>query len=399
MAVTAAMLALSACGTSTTASTAAPPQPAITTAMPDLPTSGPPTSAPVSAPAAKPSSVPSNGPPALRLVATLNEPIDLQVRKDDPRLFVAQRGGVIVTITNDRLDETPWLNIYPLLLAEGERGLLAFTFSPNGRQLFVHYSDRDGNTQIDRWDIDSSGQPQADSRTNVLSLNQPFANHNGGRIAFGPDEMLYVGLGDGGSTGDPGNRAQNLRELFGKLLRINPNPSTPGYQIPADNPFVGQGARGEIWSYGLRNPWRFSWDRATKELWIGDVGQNLWEEVDRSTSGRGVNYGWRAFEGTHEFNADTKAPNAERPLYEYSHEATGGCSVTGGVVYRGPTLLRLQGAYIYGDYCWPTLHALINGKDKDLGLAVGNVVSINEDADGEIYVLGFDGSVAKLVAK
>jgi glucose/arabinose dehydrogenase len=371
------------------------PTPTSLPSSPPTPSSPAPETAPLTAPATDPASVPS-GPPALRRIADLAEPIDLQVRTGDLRLFVAQRSGIIRTMRNDRLEPDTWLDVSSLLTAGGERGLLAFTFSPDGRQLYIHYSDLNGNTQIDQWQLDSAGVPDPASRRAVLSVNQPHSNHNGGRIAFGPDAMLYIGLGDGGSQGDPDNRAQNLNDLLGKILRIDPSGAAP-YAIPADNPFVGQAAKGEVWAYGLRNPWRFSWDRQTKELWIGDVGQNQWEEVNASVNGRGVNYGWRAFEGTHQFNNDTDASGAEPPRFEFSHEGDGACSVTGGVVYRGTQVPSLVGQYIFGDYCWSTLRAYANGSIVDLGLPVGNVVSIDQDATGEIYVLGFDGSVSKLV--
>jgi glucose/arabinose dehydrogenase len=345
------------------------------------------TQGPISAP---------TGPPALRQIAQLPEPIDVQPRQGDDRLFVAERRGIIRALVNDTVDPEPWLDITALLTAGGERGLLAFTFAPQGDAVYVHYSDLDGNTQIDRWDVDASGNAVPDSRSAILSAKQPHSNHNGGRIAFGPDDMLYIGLGDGGSQGDPDNRAQNLNDVLGKILRIDPSGDGP-YAIPADNPFVGQDARPEVWSYGLRNPWRFSWDRTTGELWIGDVGQNQWEEVNRSASGRGVNYGWRAYEGNASYNDDTNADGAEPPAFEYSHDGDGGCSVTGGVVYRGNALPSLQGQYLFGDYCWSTLRAFSDNTIVDLGLAVGNVVSINEDNDGEVYVVGFDGSLSKLV--
>jgi glucose/arabinose dehydrogenase len=347
------------------------------------------------------SDVPANpdAEPTLKVIGQVPEPIDLQPRAGDPRLFIASRGGIIRTITDDVIDMAPWIDISSLLTAGGERGLLAFAFSPDGGQLFVHYSDKNGDTQIDRWQLDGAGAPIDDSRSGVLSIDQPHSNHNGGRITFGPDGMLYVGMGDGGSQGDPDNRSQNLGDLLGKLLRIDvtTDPSQP-YTVPADNPFVGvDGARPEVWSYGLRNPWRFTFDRSNGELWIGDVGQNAAEEVNRSATGRGVNYGWKAFEGKSRYDDGVDAPGAESPAFEYRRDEWAGCSVTGGVVYRGNALAKLQGTYVFGDYCWNTVRFWDGSTIIDTGWPATNVVSFDTDSNGEIYVLTFDSNVAKIV--
>jgi glucose/arabinose dehydrogenase len=226
---------------------------------------------------------------------------------------------------------------------------------------------------------------------------RPFANHNGGWLDVGPDGRLYIATGDGGSAGDPANNAQNLGNLLGKILRLNRDGS-----IPPDNPFVGQlNARGEIWAYGLRNPYRCSFDRVTGELWAGDVGQNQWEEIDLIVAGG--NYGWRKYEGNHEFNAADPAPaNARFPVFEYEH-AGGRCSITGGYAYRGRELAGFEGQYFYADYCSGELWALRRAGDgsassRALGSVPGNPTSFGEDAHGELYLTSFDGQVYRLVA-
>jgi glucose/arabinose dehydrogenase len=245
----------------------------------------------------------------------------------------------------------------------------------------------------------------------VLSQSQPQGNHNGGELAFGPDGLLYIALGDGGSAGDQGSghadggNGQSLGTLLGKILRIDPTPSGgQAYTVPADNPFVGRdGARPEIWSYGLRNPWRFSFDKTTGDLWIGDVGQNAWEEIDYATqtsgNGKGVNYGWNVWEGTHRFR-DGDAPGAVGPVYEYSHEG-GNCSVTGGHVYRGERIPALRGVYLFADYCAGDLRGVVvqDGRvaqDRILPVSGGSVSGFGEDNDGELYVVSDQGEIYRV---
>jgi glucose/arabinose dehydrogenase len=238
-----------------------------------------------------------------------------------------------------------------------------------------------------------------------LFVDQPFSNHNGGALAFGPDGYLYVALGDGGSAGDPMGNAQSLSTLLGKLLRISPRPSGgEPYSIPPDNPFVGwSGARPEIWAYGLRNPWRFSFDAATGDLWIGDVGQNAWEEIDLEPAGSdgGSNFGWDRLEGTHPFEGGS-APGSVPPVFEYANGA-GSCAVTGGYVYRGALIPALAGAYVFADYCRGRLEALVPGKGRAmearaLGPRVDALASFGEDARGELYVLSLAGTVSRIAA-
>jgi glucose/arabinose dehydrogenase len=268
--------------------------------------------------------------------------------------------------------------------------------------MYVNFTNTQGNTVVREYKV-SNGRADVATKRDVLMVTQPFANHNGGNLVFGPDGYLYIGLGDGGSAGDPSNNAQNLNTLLGKMLRINPTPSGSNqYQIPRDNPFVGRaGARGEIWAYGLRNPWRYSFDRATKDLWIGDVGQSSWEEVDRQTASSkgGDNYGWSLVEGTHSYK-DGPPPNHHPPIYEYSHDG-GNCSVTGGYVYRGSAIPKLVGAYLFADFCVGRLRAFVvtKGRAADqrfLGPQAEQLSSFGQDAKGELYVTSLAGGVYRI---
>jgi glucose/arabinose dehydrogenase len=274
----------------------------------------------------------------------------------------------------------------------------------------VNYTDLEGNTNVVEFAMGSNGRADVGSRREVLFVKQPFANHNGGNLVFGPDGELYIGLGDGGSGGDPLGNGQSLSTLLGKMLRIEPRmpdgsvPPNGHYAISADNPFQGRaGARPEIWAYGLRNPWRYSFDRSTGDLWIGDVGQSNWEEVDvqAASSHGGENYGWNRIEGSHPYQGDAPA-NAVSPVYEYSHD-DGGCAVTGGDVYRGKEIPGLVGAYLFADFCIGDVMALRlrDGRAVDvtnLGVHVDSLSSFGEDAAGELYVLSLASGVYRLEA-
>ena len=323
------------------------------------------------------------------------------------RLFVAEQGGVVKV-----LDGGAWrtfLDLGDRVTAGGERGLLGVAFHPeygaNGR-FFVHYSGDGGDTVVSEFRRATATSADAGSERVLLKVDQPYANHNGGMLAFGPDGMLYIALGDGGSANDPQNRAQNLDSLLGKILRIDVDGATilAPYGIPADNPFAGRQLGREVWAYGLRNPWRFSFDRETGDLWIGDVGQADYEEIDRqpATSRGGENYGWSRFEGTHLKDADREAPGAVMPVAEYDHDG-GHCSVSGGYVYRGSAIDGLQGTYILGDYCTGVLWTL--DADGSPGYALTrvmdtphNISSFGEDERGELYLVDYGGKVLKLVA-
>jgi glucose/arabinose dehydrogenase len=335
-------------------------------------------------------------------VATLDQPVALAVRTGDPTLYVAEKTGRVVALRDGVVAKTPALDLSGQVSLGSEQGLLGLAFSPDGRYLYVNVTDLNGDTQIEEF---AMGDRVADpsSRRVILSVDQPYANHNGGNLVFGPDGFLYIGLGDGGSGGDPQDNAQSLATLLGKMLRISPRPSADApYTVPPDNPFVGRSdARPEIWAYGLRNPWRYSFDRLTGDLWIGDVGQNAWEEVDLqpASSTGGENYGWNRVEGTHPYSGD--APSGSTPpVYEYSHD-TGGCVVTGGYVYRGAAIPALVGSYVFADYCVGQLEALRlqDGQvvHTSLGVTVQGPSSFGQDAAGELYVLSLAGDVFRLV--
>jgi glucose/arabinose dehydrogenase len=248
------------------------------------------------------------------------------------------------------------------------------------------------------------GTIESSPERHVLSVAQPFSNHNGGELVFGPDGYLYVGLGDGGSAGDPMGNGQSLQTMLGKILRISPRPAGGApYTVPDGNPFSG-GAVPEIWDYGLRNPWRFSFDRQTGDLWIGDVGQYAWEEDDFAPAGStsGLNFGWNLFEGTHVFEGGPGSPQTGPPVYEYPHDGTT-CVVTGGYVYRGQDIPALEGAYVFGDFCLGKLEALrlrdhAEPRVVELGPVVENLSSFGEDANGELYAMSLSGPVYRIVA-
>ena len=337
-------------------------------------------------------------------VATLDAPIAMVVRPGhEALLFVAERAGRVRVMEDGRIRAEPLVEVETT--TDGERGLLGLAFSPDGRHLYLSYTNLDGDSRLDEYamgegatDIDLS------SRRTVMRVGQPFPNHNGGHVAFGPDGMLYYALGDGGGIGDPEANAQNTETLLGSILRIDPRPQRGApYGIPADNPFVSGGGRAEIFLFGLRNPWRFSFDRATGDLWIADVGQGDVEEVDRVPAGSGgANLGWPALEGTRPYDGTPAPPDALAPVYEYTH--ADGVSVTGGFVYRGTRLPALTGAYVFGDLLTARLWALgVDGDGEvtgrvDLGVGVpdGTLVSFAEDADGELYVISIAGSVLRL---
>jgi len=326
------------------------------------------------------------------------------------RLFVLEQPGRIRIIQNGLLLPAPFLDLEPVVGSESnEQGLLGLAFhpdyskggsgtgeSPTRPYFFVNFTDNNGDTVIERFSVSPDDPNQADPASGLVLLHvaQPFPNHNGGDLVFGPDGYLYIGLGDGGSAGDPQGNGQKLNTLLGKLLRIDVN--QPAYAIPPGNPFATRPeARPEIWAYGLRNPWRFSFDRATGDLFIGDVGQNAYEEIDYQPAGSagGENYGWNFWEGNHLY--EVGAPGGlTAPVVEYSHDE-GGCAVTGGYVYRGAQLPGLNGIYFFGDYCSGKIWALYrdaSGWQKLKLFATGFLISsFGEDEAGELYVLDHSG--------
>jgi glucose/arabinose dehydrogenase len=334
-------------------------------------------------------------------VAGLEQPVAMAVRPGERTLYVAEQVGRVRAIRGGRLDPAPVVDISAKVTAGGEQGLLGLAFSPDGRYLHLAYTDGNGDHQLS--ELTMRGQ-RADpgSERSILNIEDQFGNHNGGQLAFGPDDHLYVAFGDGGGAGDPLGSGQSLGTLLGKILRIDPRPAGGrAYGVPSDNPFVGRdGARPEIWAYGLRNPWRFSFDAATGDLWIGDVGQNAYEEVDFEPAGSGGrNYGWNRREGRHPYSGGDRPDGAVDPVIEYGRGD--GCTVIGGFVYRGRRIGGLRGAYLYGDYCsgWVRAARTRDGKvleQRDLGLEVPGLSSFGSDAAGELYALSLAGGVYRL---
>lgn len=360
--------------------------------------------------------VPDASPPATQvrlLAANLTQPIYLTHAGDNTgRLFIVEQGGTIRIFKSGKgggLLPTPFLNISNKVISGGEQGLLSVAFHPsystNGR-FFVNYTAPGGGpagkSVIAEYRV-SSNPDIADpmSERVILEIPDPFSNHNGGLNKFGPDGMLYIGLGDAGGGGDPQNNGQSLGTLFGKILRIRVDGALP-YEVPLDNPFVGTpGARGEIWAYGLRNPWRFSFDRCDGRFFLGDVGQNLYEEIDLIV--KGGNFGWRVMEGNHCFNPPAGCDMAGKilPIAEYDHSL--GCSVTGGYVYRGARFADLAGRYIFGDYCTGRIWALWEAAPTSWTMAQLtqtslNISSFGEDQAGELYVVNHNGEIYQLFA-
>ncbi len=313
------------------------------------------------------------------------------------RSFVVELTGRVMVIDDGEPLPVPFLDVRDLVSTGGERGLFAIAFPPDfaetGR-FYIDYTDRAGDSVVARYRV--SADPDVadpDSAEVILRVKQPFSNHNGGQIAFGPDGYLYVALGDGGSGGDPQNNGQDLGTLLGTILRIDVSTAT-GYTVPDDNPFVGRaGARPEIWDYGLRNPWRFSFDALTGELYIADVGQNAWEELNVEPAGNGGrNYGWRLYEGSHPYPPGTDGASTEgltMPVVEYARDA--GKSITGGFVYRGERSRDLAGVYFYADYVSGRLWALSRSADGWRNVEVAEtgmpIAGFGQDTDGEVYVL------------
>lgn len=315
-------------------------------------------------------------------------------------VWLAERAGTVRVLSATGLSR-PVLDISGETTTDGERGLLGIAFDKKFAHFYISFTNRQGTSTVDEFAV-RKGKIQPQTRRTVLTQTQPYANHNGGDIKFGPDGYLYIALGDGGAGGDPHGYGQNLDTLLGKLLRIDPRGGKP-YAIPPDNPFVGDPkARDEIWAYGLRNPWRFSFDAGTGDLLIGDVGQSAWEEIDwaPARSKGGENYGWSQMEGNHPFRGGTEPVNHVPPVYEYDRNGLG-CSVTGGYVYRGKAIPALRGQYVYSDYCDGTIRALRmeNGKVtgvSDLQVNGGEVISFVQGGNGELYVLDIGGSVYRI---
>jgi glucose/arabinose dehydrogenase len=325
-------------------------------------------------------------------VTGLDQPVYVTGTATEPgRLYVVEQPGRILVVENGKVLPEPFLDISDQVKSGGERGLLSVAFHPSyaeERKIYVDFTDRDGDTRVVEYRVVDGRADPATARQ-LLLVDQPYPNHNGGQLQFGPDGLLYVGMGDGGSAGDPERRAQNLGSQLGKLLRTN---------VAASQPTWSQAG------YGLRNPWRFSFDRKTGDLWLGDVGQGDWEEIDfrsRAQLPRLWNYGWNAYEGFARFGRDpvTRRAPLVFPVVVYSHEA--GCSVTGGYVYRGSFVPALRGRYVYGDYCSGRIWSLVRVKGKPRArLEPGRVrglSSFGEDARGELYATSLNGTLYQLV--
>jgi glucose/arabinose dehydrogenase len=334
---------------------------------------------------------------------------------DDSGLLyaVAQTGVIYVVDKDGALQEQPFLDIHDRVRSGGEQGLLGLAFHPdyaaNGR-FFVNYTDVSGDTNVSEFTRSGGdgGVPTADPATQrtVLLIEQPFANHNGGMITFGPDGYLYIGMGDGGSGGDPMGNGQALTTLLGKMLRIDVDSGDP-YAIPPDNPLADGSGAPEIWDWGLRNPWRWSFDRQTGNLFIGDVGQNAVEEIDAAPAGEGgLNFGWNIMEGDLCYRTDPCDSTGLTPPVAVNHREQGECAIIGGYVYRGSLYPDLAGAYLYSDNCKSTIWAF----DADAAIATGhadvqelgdagfNPTSFGEDANGELYLVNGRGEIYRIVA-
>lgn len=339
------------------------------------------------------------------VLSGLNSPIYVTNAHDGRnRLFIVEQPGRIKVLQPGASNPTVFLDIASKVLSGGERGLLGLAFHPQfstNRRFFVDYTRQsDGATVIAEYRASASNPDVAETGESVLLvIAQPFANHNGGMVEFGPDQFLYIGMGDGGSANDPGNRAQNTGELLGKILRIDVDHANGGvaYSSPSDNPFFGAIAgRDEIYAYGMRNPWRFSFDPATGQLYAGDVGQGAREEIDIVT--RGGNYGWRVMEGNicnPSFNGGACTPTGISPVAEYNHSG-GRCSVTGGYVYRGSQSSLPAGTYVYADFCSGEIFMLSGGATGLLLDTSMSISSFGEDEAGEIYVVAINGTVSRI---
>jgi glucose/arabinose dehydrogenase len=343
----------------------------------------------------------------IEVASGLSSPLYLTSPANDSRLFVVEQAGRIRIIKNGQVLAQPFLDIVSRVSSGGERGLLSVAFHPsyaaNGF-FYVNFTDLAGNTRVERFNVSSNPDVgDASSSKLILGVTQPFANHNGGLNLFGPDGMLYIGLGDGGSGGDPQGNGQRTNTLLGKILRIDVDNGDP-YSIPSGNPFANQsGARPEIWAFGLRNPWRFSFDRTAGLLFVADVGQGSLEEIDVvPTTRAGVNYGWNIMEGSSCFGSGScSTAGLEPPVIEYNHSG-GACSVTGGYAYRGSAIPELAGHYFYSDYCAGFLRSFLysNGaatdqRTWDVG-TIGSVTSFGEDAAGEMYIVVQQGRVYRI---
>lgn len=375
----------------------------------------PPTTPPVADASETP--VWSEIPLILEPIAEIENPIAITGRSGTLNLYVATRDGRIIVIERtisprQSIERTsvasrPMLDLTGLVSLDSEQGLLNLAFSSDGRNLFVYYTDLSGDVVIDKYAVDRSDRTSVEERIELLRVPQFAANHNGGGLAVGPDGFLFAGLGDGGGAGDPTDTGQDPTDLLGSLLRIDPISSeTATYAVPSSNPFA-DGADGapEVWMYGLRNPWRFSFDQLTGDLWLADVGQDRFEEINRLTRsadlGAGANLGWSLVEGAEPYEGRTPPADHTTPLYTYAHE-DGRCSVTGGVTSRTELMPQFDGVYVFGDYCSGEIFGLIVTEGTVLvrpllvNAAPGELVSFGQDTEGRIFVVETGGRVSRI---
>lgn len=346
---------------------------------------------------------------ALQSFATgFSEPLEI-AHAGDSRLFVVQKVGLIrIVNANGSVNATPFLNISSLVSTVSERGLLGLAFHPNyatNGYFFINYSNTSGDTVIARYSVNSGNPGVANTTGTILmTITQPYSNHNGGSIKFGPDGYLYIGMGDGGSGGDPGNRAQNINENLGKMLRIDVNSTiAPYYTNPATNPYVGVAGNDEIWAIGLRNPWKFSFNRLNGDLWIADVGQGSVEEINKVINPltAGLNFGWRCYEGNSTYNSTGCAPASTMtfPFTQYARSG-GACSVTGGYFYTGSMYPNFQNKYFFTDYCDDKIR-MVNSSGvitTTTSFSGNNFVTFGEDVNGELYIAGISsGTIYKVI--
>ncbi len=338
----------------------------------------------------------------LQPLADLVEPTSMAVREGDDGIYVTERPGRIRVVRDGQVKTL--LDWRKHTKGGNEQGMLGLTFSPDGERLYVYYIEKiTEHSRLDEYTMNGETLDES-SRREVLLVDQPEDNlHKGGQLAFGDDGMLYLSLGDGGPSDEPPNTSQEMDTLLGKLIRIDPRPDGKrGYSIPQDNPFVGEGnAKGEIFAMGLRNPWRYSFDRETGDLWLADVGRYIIEEINYRPAGNiaGSNFGWPMFEGTSQQRSGDTSGLVE-PLHVYPHE--GRCAVVGGYVYRGTAIPKLRGAYVYGDYCDGKVRALVRKKkdvkqEAELGIATTVLTSFGQDQAGELYVLSLEEGLSKIV--
>ncbi len=353
-----------------------------------------------------PPTLPVLGDPSVRIVeiASFDRPVDLAFRRNDATMFIVEQGGRVVTI--DGVAKRVVADLSDRLSSGTEQGLLALEFSSDGAYAYLYYTNRDGHIVVAEYPVASDGTIGIAAERILMTIAKRNANHNGGDLEIGPDGMLFISTGDGGGVGDPDRNSSNKHSLLGKLLRIDPTPTGGApYTIPSDNPFAnGAGGAAEVWAWGLRNPWRIAFDPTSGDLWIADVGQYLTEEINRVApshgvaAGRGVDFGWSAFEGSDRFNTDVTDPGTFTfPVHTYEHSDTA-CSISGGVVYRGSLVDELEPAYVYGDWCSRDLWAFEAQSGRNVLLLEGldQTVAVRLGPDGEIYILELTGSVYRL---